>query len=45
MFKKKLFTKVEDIICFDTNDPIAAKVKNFYRKLMKAIVFLFINTF
>lgn len=31
MFKKKLFTKVEDIICFDTNDPIAAKIKNFYR--------------
>jgi ubiquinone/menaquinone biosynthesis C-methylase UbiE len=31
MFKQKLFTKVEDIICFDTNDPIAAKIKNFYR--------------
>ena len=32
MFKKKLFTKVDDIICFDTNDPIAAEVKNFYRR-------------
>jgi len=31
MFKKKLFTKVDDIICFDSNDPIAAEVKNFYR--------------
>ena len=30
MFKKKLFTIVDDIICFDANDPIAAKVKNFY---------------
>lgn len=30
MFKNKIFTKVDDIICFDTNDPVASKVKNFY---------------
>lgn len=31
MFKKQLFTRVDDIICFDADDPIAAKVKNFYK--------------
>ena len=30
MFKKNLFTKVDDIICFESNDSVAIKVKDFY---------------
>ena len=30
MFKKNLFTKVDDIICFESHDPVAIKIKDFY---------------
>lgn len=30
MFKKNLFTKADDIICFESNDSVAIKVKDFY---------------